>query len=321
MGLGAIGRDIARAVQQKPELDLVAVLDMDTSLVGRSLPEILDAPAPDLRVTSDLTAAFHLASGGLLLHATGSRLTDVVSQIEAALGAGMAVVSTCEELAYPWLRHPQLAEKIDRAANRKKAAVLGVGVNPGFVLDRLVATLGGVVGKVDRVIAERVVDSRTRRQALARKTGAGLSQEAFDEAVERGEVGHVGLMESAALAALGVGLELDEVDEDIDPVLALEDVGVASGLAVKKGGISGVHQVARAFRDGREVVRLSLTIALGAPAPHDAIVIDGDPPILCRIEGGVAGDRATAWSVVHAAPLVRDAAPGLMTVLDLPAGR
>ncbi len=320
MGLGTIGREIAKAAVSKPELEIVAALDLDSSRVGKSLPDVLGAPAPDVYVTSDMTAALHRASGGVLLHATGSRLEKVAHEIEAAIGAGIAVVSTCEELAYPWLRNAAVAEKLDRAAAKKKVAVLGTGVNPGFVLDRLVATLGGAVGKVDRVRGVRVIDARTRRETLQRKIGAGLSPKNFDELVDRGEVGHVGLMESAALAALGVGLEVDEVDEEIEPFEAPFDVeGI--GLFVPKGGVAGVHQVARAFKDGREVARLEVIIALGAPDPHDLIEISGDPPLRCRIEGGVPGDRATVWTVVHAAPLVRGAEPGLMTVLDLPAGR
>src|SRR5256886_4146575 len=128
------------------------------------------------------------------------------------------------------------------------------------------------------------------------------------------------LMESAALAALGVGLEVDEVDESIDPVEADEDVS-GEGFTVPKGGIVGVHQVARAFHEGKEVAHLELTIALGAPDPRDEIELVGDPGLKCVIPGGVPGDRATAWSVAHAVPLVAGAEPGLITVLDLPAGR
>lgn len=321
MGLGFIGQELAKAAIASSELEIVSALDLDSARVGRSLPDVLGVPAPDLKVTSDLTAAFHRAAGGLLLHATGSRLEKVATEIEAAIGAGMAVVSTCEELSYPWLRNQKLAEKLDRLAQKKKVAVLGGGVNPGFVLDRLIATLGAATGRVDKIRGVRVVDARTRRLALQRKIGAGLSPDNFDEKVDNHEVGHVGLMESAAMAALGVGLEVDEVDEEIEPFLATADVEGAGGIRVAKGGIAGIFQVARAFKAGREVCRLELTIALGAPDPRDEIELHGDPPLRCVFPGGVPGDRATVWSLIHAAPLVRGAQPGLMTVLDLPAGR
>ena len=321
MGLGAIGRGIARAALQKHELEIVAAIDLDRSRVGKKLSDVLDCPAPDVVIGDDANGALKKHTGGVLLHATGSRLDLVEGELAQALSAGLSVVSTCEELSYPWLRHPEIAERLDKIAERRKVALLGTGVNPGFVMDRLAATLGAVCGRVDRVNCVRVVDSRTRRGQLQRKTGAGLNEEEFDRGVDEGAIGHVGLMESAALAALGVGLEVDEVDESIDPVEAEEDLSGEGDLRVPKGGICGVHQVARAFHDGKEVAHLELTIALGAKDPRDEIELEGEPGIKCVIPGGTPGDKATAWAVVHAAPLVRGAEPGLITVLDLPAGR
>jgi len=113
---------------------------------------------------------------------------------------------------------------------------------------------------------------------------------------------------------------VDEVDESIDPVEAEEDMQ-GDGFTVPKGGIVGLKQVARAFHDGKEVAVLDLTIALGAPQPRDEIELEGDPGIRILIPGGTHGDKATAWTVVHAAPLVQGSEPGLISVLDLPAGR
>ncbi|HXN56174.1 MAG TPA: dihydrodipicolinate reductase [Myxococcales bacterium] len=321
MGLGAIGRGIARAALLKSDLEIVAAIDLDPSRVGKKLGDVLDAPAPDVVITEDTSSVLKKTAGAVLLHATGSRLDDVEGELAQALGAGLCVVSTCEELSYPWLRHPEIGERLNKIAERRKVSLLGTGVNPGFVLDRLPATLGSVVGVVDRVNCLRVVDARTRRAQLQRKVGAGLNEEEFDRGVDDGTVGHVGLMESAALAALGVGLEVEEVDESIDPVEAEEDVQGDAGLVVPKGGIVGIRQIARAFHDGKEVVHLELIIALGEPDPRDEIELVGEPGIRIVIPGGTPGDRATAWAIVHAAPLVKGSEPGLITVLDLPAGR
>jgi 4-hydroxy-tetrahydrodipicolinate reductase len=320
MGLGAIGRGIARCALQKGELEIVAAVDLDPSRVGKKLSDVIDAPAPEVVIGSDATAEMKKAQGGVLLHATGSRLDQVEGELAQAVTAGLSVVSTCEELSYPWLRHPEIAERLDKLAQKRKVAILGTGVNPGFVMDRLPATMGSICGRIDRVNVVRVVDSRTRRIQLQRKTGAGMNEEEFDRGVDDGTIGHVWLMESAALASLGVGLEVDEVDESIDPVEGDEDMQ-GEGFTVPKGGIVGIKQVARAFHDGKEVASLELTIALGAPSPRDEIELVGDPGIRVLIPGGTPGDRATMWTVVHAAPLVAGSEPGLISVLDLPAGR
>ena len=114
------------------------------------------------------------------------------------------------------------------------------------------------------------------------------------------------------------GLDEYEVDEELLPLLAEED---ADGpVPVKRGQVAGLHHVARVFAAGREVVRLELTIAMGAPDPRDELVLDADPPLRLVIPGGIAGDAATAHAVVNAVPALVELR-GLVSVLDLPAGR
>lgn len=255
-----------------------------------------------------------------MLHATGSRLPPVMDQVLEAVRLGVPVVSTCEELAFPYVKHPELAQKLDRAAQRAGVAVLGAGVNPGFIFDRLVATVGQALGQVRHVTAARVVDARMRREALQRKIGAGLSEEEFLELADKGQLGHVGLVESAALCALGLGLDCDDFEEEIVPVIAEEDIEGAA-FPVKKGRVAGISQTATGLEEGQERVRLELTIAVGAEHPGDRITLDGEPKVELEIKGGVSGDQATANILVNAAPRLTAAEPGLLTVLELPAGR
>src|SRR5437764_8747737 len=97
MGLGAIGRLIARAALAKPELEIVAALHLDPSRVGRKLGDVIDAPAPDVVITPDANVALGRGKGGILLHATGSRLDGVEGELAQALTAGLSVISTRSE--------------------------------------------------------------------------------------------------------------------------------------------------------------------------------------------------------------------------------
>jgi len=318
MGLGEIGRAIVRATLARPHLALAAAVD--PALAGRSLAQLVGGPCPDLEVAAQAAEPLERARGGVVFHATGSRFDAVLPQLEQAVRAGLSVVSTCEELAYPRLRHEEQANALDALCERHGVAVVSTGVNPGFVLDRLPAFLAQVAGPVRHVRALRVVDAARRRVALQRKIGAGLTEEAFDEAYDRGEVGHVGLAESAALAAEGCGFDVDEaeIDEEIAPLLAEEDWDGA--VRVRRGQVAGLHQAARVFLGDREVVRLELTMSMGADDPRDEVELDADPPLRLLIPGGVAGDEATANAVANAAAAVVER-HGLLTVLDLPAGR
>jgi len=319
MGLGEIGQAIARAAVVRPDLRIVAAVDPDPSRAGRLLPALLGVAAPEVTVARRLADVAATATGGVVLHATQSRFEAVLPDIEEAVRAGLHVVSTCEELAWPWLEHDEAAGALDRLCHEKNVAVLGTGVNPGFVLDRLAATLAQVAGEVRHVRGVRVVDVSSRRAALQRKVGAGLSEEEFHAAAERGEIGHVGLAESAAMVAEAcIGVDEYEVDEEILPLLAEEDAD--EPVRLRQGQVAGIHHQVRVFVEGREVVKLELTIAVGAPEPRDELVLDADPPIRLVIPGGVPGDAATANAVVNAVPALIELR-GLVSVLDLPAGR
>ena len=318
MGFGAIGREIARASLQSEEVTLVGAVDTHPSIVGKRL-DALGVPS-SLEVEPELRRGAARGRRPVVLHATGSTLPAVADQLLAAVKEGHSIVSTCEELAFPWVRHPQLSDKLERAAQRAGVTVLGTGVNPGFVLDRLVATLGQTLGPVRHVLVRRVVDARGRREALQRKIGAGLTEDEFDALAADGAVGHVGLLESAALCALGLGLDLEEYEEEVAPVIAHEDIP-GGAFVVPRGRVAGVNQTVVGLVDGQERVRLELMLALGAEPPGDHIVIESNTRLSVEIPGGIPGDSATAQLVVHAAPRVASAESGLLTVLDLPAGR
>ena len=315
-GLGSIGRAIARAALETPELRIVGAID--PAYAGAKLSELVGPGAPELEVFADPAKVYALARGGVVLHATGSLFEDVAPQLERAVDAGLSVVSTCEELAWPWLRNEERADRLDARCEKRGVAVVGVGVNPGFVLDRLPAFLAQATGPVRHVRALRVVDAATRREQLQRRVGAGLDEDAFHEAWERGTVGHVGLPESAALVAAGCGFEIDEFEDECDPVIAERDVDAA--IPVAAGRVAGAAQIVRGFQGDVERVRLELIVAAGAEDPRDEVDIDADPPIRALFHGGLSGDLATAWTVVHAAPPLTEM-HGLLTVLNLPSGR
>ena len=314
-GLGEVGRAITRAALASADLRIVGAVD--PAHAGRRLDDLVGTPT-GMEVEGDLSRALRASAGGVLLLATGSRFLEVLPTIEQAVRAGLSVVSTCEELAYPWLAHEPEADRLDALCERNDVAVLGTGVNPGLALDRLPALLSQGTGEVRRLEARRVVDLAGRRASLRAKCGVGLSPEAFARAVEAGSVGHVGLAESATLAALGAGLDLDELEEEAEPVLAGKDV--PGPVPVARGTAAGIRQVARGWQEGREVIRLEVVLAVGAEDPRDEVSIAADPPLRLVVPGGLPGDAATAWSVVHAASAV-PMLQGLVTVLDLPPGR
>src|SRR4030095_13108838 len=99
-------------------------------------------------------------------------------------------------------------------------ALVGTGVNPGFVMDKLVLTLSTTAQRIDSARAIRIVDASQRRMPLQKKVGAGMSREEFQEKVAAGIIKHHGLPESVDMVADGLGLEIDDIKEVIEPIIA-----------------------------------------------------------------------------------------------------
>src|SRR5262249_56587740 len=97
----------------------------------------------------------------------------VVDQVSECLKGGWWVVSTCEELSYPYRTNPALAAQLDKEAKDWGVALVGTGVNPGFVMDKLVITLAAVSQRIEHAKAQRIVDASKRRLPLQKKIGAG----------------------------------------------------------------------------------------------------------------------------------------------------
>src|ERR1700683_169437 len=319
-GVGPIGASIARLMRQKAMIDIVGSIDKDPAKVGRDLGEVVGASdAPWGVIISAESQPALEKSVDIVVHSTSSYLTSVMDQLKECLAAGCCIVSTCEELAYPWKKHPELSKQLDAAAKEEGVALLGTGVNPGFVMDKLVLTLSAVSQRVNWGSAVRVVDASKRRLPLQRKIGAGMTPEEFRAQVAAGVIKHHGLPESIAMVADGLGFALDDISETIDPVIAEEDVKTEF-LQVLRGQVAGVHQLARGTIGGKEKIFMELKMYVGAKQTSDTIELKGEPNISLIIVGGTPGDMATAAVVVNAIPVLLAAPAGLRTSADLPLG-
>jgi hypothetical protein len=319
-GVGPIGASVARLMRQKAALEIVGAIDNDPAKAGRDLGEAVGADDAPWGVAVSARAPGVLASPvDVVMHSTSSYLPGVMDELLACLAAGCCIVSTCEELSYPFRKHPELAAKLDAAAKEEGVALVGTGVNPGYVMDNLVLVLSAASQRVDSARAVRIVDASKRRLPLQKKIGAGMTPEEFRAQVAAGAIKHHGLPESVALVADGLGLKLDDISETIEPIVAKERVKTPF-LEVAPGQVAGVHQIARGTSAGQEKVLLELQMYVGAKQPADTVELRGEPNLTLAIPGGTHGDVATAAIAVNAIPAILAAPAGLRTVRDLPLG-
>jgi len=317
-GLGPIGAAVLRIVAERPALQIVGAVDVDPAKVGRDVGAVAGlGRALHLPVDGDPAGALQRLQPAVVVHCTGSALTAVMPQLREIVAAGASVVSTCEELSYPWARQRELALELDMLARERGVAVLGAGVNPGFVMDLLPLVLSGVTTGVRAIYVRRVVDASARRGPLQRKIGAGLTRAEFQERADRGAMGHVGLRESLHMVAAGLGWDVRDVTDTLEPVVAQTEI-ITAHSNVRLGHVAGVHEVARGVTPAGKSIELDLAMYLGALNPRDEVVIDGEPRVHMVMEGGVFGDTATAAIVANAIPTVHAASPGLHTMRGLP---
>lgn len=312
-GLGAIGLEVARAALARPGIRIVAAIDVDPTKVGQDLGHLCGLEPAGVIVRED---ARDLADARVVVHTTGSFLADVAPQLFELLDMGLRIVSSTEELAYPYLRHPELADRLDAAARARGAALVGVGVNPGFAMDALPLVLTTVCRSVRHVKVRRVVDTSRRRLNLQKKTGAGMTAVEFAAELKKGRMGHIGLAESGALLARGLGFRVDRMEDTISPLIAKER-RQSEFMTVEPGYVSGLHQVVRAIGEAGTGVELELVMSLGGVEDFDGVVVAGDPDVQLEIPGGLPGDVATVATLLNTVPRILDAS-GLCTVLDLP---
>ncbi|MFA7235789.1 MAG: hypothetical protein WC058_02905 [Phycisphaeraceae bacterium] len=323
IGLGPIGQRMIRQVHEHPLLQLVGAIDNDPHKLGQDAGKIagLDQSI-GVKVVARLNdlppeAANHGNQlPGVASVMTSSSLVKTAPLLFELCRKKLPAVSTCEELAYPWQTHPQLASQLDEAAKQAGVALLGTGVNPGFLMDIFPLVITGVCRSVESIRVERYQDAARRRVPFQEKIGAGLTVAEFEKRVADGRIRHVGLTESMNMLAARLGWKLTRAEDRISPLISHERL-TGDHVTVPAGCVKGVHQVGEGYVGDKQVINLIFHAAIQQPKPQDRIIIRGEPSIESVIPGGVHGDLATCSIAANAIPVIQRARPGLRTMADL----
>jgi len=300
-GLGAIGTEVLNYLLERRH-EVLAVVDSAPEKAGRTVAETTGLPL-GIVVQPSLDSV-QLSDAEVAVFTTRSRVSDMHADILRAAEAGLDVVTTSEEMAFPEHAGVDEAHELDARAKEKGVTIVGVGVNPGFVMDWVPAVVASASKSPSSIHIVRSVDVSRRRRQLQSKTGVGLSRAKFDKDIAEGKLGHVGMEESAHLIALSLGRVLTEIKHGVFPVMGSEDY------------VMGVRQFVEG-QAGPCQIRLDLEMTMTS-ADFDVVDVRGEPNIKLRFEKGVFGDSATVALTVHAVERVGRARPGLITILDLP---
>jgi len=318
LGIGPIGAQIVRFLFEKHSINLLGVADIDPLKLGMDIGQLAGMDLQKITVVDDHIKLLKSKTKkpALAIIATVSGFEKIKPLLLDCINAKVNVLTTCEEMVYPWVTQPALSKEIDEAAKKNGVVVFATGVNPGFLMDFLPMVTSSVCHRIEKIQVERIQDAQFRRLAFQKKIGTGLTRDEFLEKVRQGALRHVGLTESMHLLAHKLGWKLTRTEDVIEPVVATKQVFVKDTF-IAKGDSLGVNQIGRGFIGQKEVIRLYFRATIGEPASKDRIIIQGVPEIEMEIKGGLNGDEATCSLIVNAIPNVLRAAPGLRTMADI----
>ncbi len=319
-GCGIMGQKTAEALFDKESFVIVGAVDIDPELVGKDLGDLFSTPKETgIKIENDADALFARVDADAVVLTTQSHLKTVMPQLKQCIDAGLNIVSTCEELSYPWKRSPELAKEVDNWAKEAGVTVVGTGINPGYLMDSLPLTLTAPLLKVDSIRVTRMMNSARRRIPFQKKVGTSMTPEEFQQKISDGVItGHVGLLESIYMIADGLGWTLDQATElPPEPVIAETDTETGFGI-LAPGTVIGLKSVAHAEKAGRTVITLEFIANAGVKEEYDEIFIEGTPNIHEKIHGGVHGDTGTVAVTINTIPKAIKAVPGLKLMSEIP---
>ena len=335
---GHVGVRSLEAILDHPELELVGLWVHSDAKVGKDAGELVGRPACGVLATNDVDALLDLQADVVVYTATAdTRPTEAVEDICRILASGANVVSSSlVQLLHPKTADRSLVEPLEAACQEGGTSCLFNGIDPGFANDLLPIVLSGVSQWITEVRVREILNYATYDQADVLFDTMGFGQPLDSQPM---------LLIPSILAyawggavhtiAEALGVELDSIDEWYERRAFDADIPDIAGRTVEAGTQAGLRFEVRGMVDGKAVIVLEHVTRLHDDVAPDwpeqigqggyHLTITGEPVIECTFHAvGTDGDHntggliVTATKLLNAIPAVVDAAPGLLSINDLP---
>lgn len=335
-GPGNIGTTLLKEIVKKPELELVGVLAYNPDKNGKDVGEYLGMAPLGVRMTTDQEQIITTDADCVLFcpgvrtrRDVNSKATNIICRM---LESGKNVIAS-SGWWYPHWFSPALAEKLENACGKGNSCIHGTGVNPGWLIERVVTTLTGGSTSISHIKAQEVSDISAMESAdMLRGLGCGLPTTAKPLMEQAGD-GVYG--EALALGCAILGLKMERVESEKKYFVAKRNIQLRP-IVIRKGEISGVDYRFHAIVNGERFMTLQeiwYTDPNDLPDGHRpgdyyTITIEGEPTsIKCEIEMLASAEKnlefregdntspafyLTAVTMIQAIPIVCGAQPGII---------
>jgi hypothetical protein len=336
-GTGNTGGLALRGVIQHPDLELVGLYVHSSEKVGRDAGALVGLPDTGVVATDDVESLLALGADclGYFGDGVGPRVGAAIAEMSRFLAAGTNVVSTSiNQLVFPKAAAPRLRDPIASACAEGNSTFFNNGADPGFGSDLLPLTLLTLMDEVESVRVQEIVDYSYYDQAYVMRELFGFGNP-LDEVAPLFTSGALTEYWGGVITLIAdrLGVQLDEIVETRDVAALDHDVDVAVGR-IAAGTVAAIRFEVQGIVAGRPVIVIEHDTRIHPGAAPDwpactggdncyRVIRKGRPELTCELDmrdenGGDGGLIACAMRVVNAMGAVCEAAPGLLTTLDLP---
>lgn len=333
---GGVGAIALRVFDAHPDYVLEGVWVHDPEKADRDAGELAGLDPIGLRTTGDRAALLALRPDCVCYTASGeSRPDECLEDFREMLAAGINVVSTSVPgLVHPAGFDPEKVASLEAACREGGASLYVSGIEPGFAGDELVLTLSTLSHRIDSVRTQEIFSYGDYPVEFTMFEVFG-----FGKPMEHRCIMELPGVQASAWAppvrmvADHLGVELDAIRETYEKRATGRDLDVAAGR-IEAGTVGAVRFETIGVVDGRDAIviehvnRAAPDLAPDWPtAARDGtyrILVEGDPTFQCELTLGTPADFseqgmvATTMRVVNAIPYVCQAAPGVVSSMDLP---
>jgi hypothetical protein len=331
---GNVGSEAVAAVHAHRDLKLVGAFVYDPAKAGRDVGVVCDIGPIGIPASNDRDEVLELDADCVLYMAQGEMDPNgAIDDICALLGSGKNVVSTAlTALIYPKSAGDEVVARLEKACTAGGVSFHGTGIEPGWAGEVLPLTVSGVLGRVESILVQELMDYSTYEVPEMMFDIMGFGQ-APDTPVPMSDAELVGSAFRAPLllVADGLGADIERFEYRREVALATAPVTAKFGT-IEAGTVSAQRFACSAIINGREALTIEHITRVGHDQAPDwptgrgwRVTVKGTPSMILDATIAVHGEDdtqqgclATAMHAVHAIAPVCAAEPGIRTFLDLP---
>jgi 2,4-diaminopentanoate dehydrogenase len=330
---GKIGQIMIRHFAANPEFELVAVFTTSTAKDGVDAGELAGIGELGIYATTDKESLFSVDVDCV----SYMPLLVDVDDMEMLLRSGKNIV-TPVGLTFP-PPGSERTERLEAACRDGRSSLHGGGIHPGFAGDLLPLITSRLLSRIDQVVVTEVCDFSQHPGRAMLFEGFGFGRTPEEMVKDPGPVMRTmpGCFdESINLLATGLGVQVDEIVNELTVAVSDQDLAVAAGV-VPAGTVAGMRHRWTAFVQGRPLIVFqsnwkmadNLTPDICEGANRYVVELIGEPSTRITLEplGSATGDPGypgRIWTGMAVTNMIRDvvaAEPGIRTHLDLPIGQ